>query len=129
MTLIELKDDAVTSVLPLYSDSYTNGQYFDDYHISESYDTSFDVRIKFENSSPFNYHTERSLIDENAVSDTIRYLFLQPTKFRSMTAEEFKENLKKIFRLFVEICLLFERSMIRYIYKLRLYPRLVIYSV
>lgn len=95
MTLIELKDDAVTSVLPLYSDSYTNGQYFEDYHISESYDTSFDVRIKFENSSPFNYHTERSLIDENAVSDTIRYLFTQPTKFRSMTAEEFKENLKK----------------------------------
>ena len=94
MTLIELKDDAVTSVLPLYSDVYIESQYCDDCYMYGGNDTSFDVRIKFENSSPFNYHTERSLIDERAVSDTIRYLFRQPTKFRSMTAEEFKENLK-----------------------------------
>lgn len=95
MTLIELKDDAVTSVLPLYSDVYIESQYVDDCYMLGGNETSFDVRIHFENSSPFNYHTERSLIDERAVSDTIRYLFLQPTKFRSMTAEEFKENLKK----------------------------------
>ena len=95
MTLIELKDDAVIDVLPLYSDVYTDSQYFDDHYMLGGNDTSFDVRIKFENSAPFNYHTERSLIDENAVSDTIRYLFSQPTRFRSMSAEEFKEKLKK----------------------------------
>ena len=95
MTLIKLKDDAVTRVLPLYSSVYTEGEYVGDCYMYGGTDTSFDVRIEFDNSSLFNYHTERSLIDEESVSETISYLFSDTSKFSELTAEEFKENLKK----------------------------------
>lgn len=96
MTLIELKDDAVIDVLPLYSCHHQEPQYFDDYYMGGSTDESFSLMVEFENSKYFSYYDSRSYsLDETHVSNTIRYLFTQPTKFRSMTAEEFKENLKK----------------------------------
>ena len=95
MTLIKLKDDNVTSVLPLYSSSYSEPQYFDDYYMGASYDESFSVQIEFEKSEYFSYHSDSCVIDESNVSDCIKYLFLDSSKFSELTAEEFKENLKK----------------------------------
>lgn len=95
MTLIKLKDDAVTDVLPLCSSSYSEPQYFDDYYLGASYDESFSVQIEFEKSEYFSYHSESCMIDESNVSDCIRYLFLDSSKFSELTADEFKENLKK----------------------------------
>lgn len=87
MTLIELKDDEVVSVLPLFRQEYAE--------FRGDYDVYFKVRIKFKNSSQFRYHTERSHLNEEAISDTINYLFSDTSKFKDLTAEEFKENLKK----------------------------------
>ena len=95
MTLIKLKDDNVTSVLPLYSCSYSEPQYFDDYYIDGSCDESFSVQIEFEKSEYFSYCSDSCMIDESNVSECIRYLFLDSSKFSELTAEEFKENLKK----------------------------------
>lgn len=95
MTLIKLKDDEVVSVLPLFRQEYAE--------FRGDYDVYFKVRIKFKNSSQFRYHTERShlnedlddYLDEESISDTIHYLFSDTSKFKDLTAEEFKENLKK----------------------------------
>ena len=95
MTLIKLKDDNVTSVLPLYSSSYSEPQAFDDCWFSASFEESFDVQIEFENSEDFNYHSDVCVIGESNVSETISYLFSDTSKFSELTAEEFKENLKK----------------------------------
>lgn len=95
MTLIKLKDDAVTSVLPLYSCSYSEPQYFDDYYMGGSCDESFSVQIEFEKSEYFSYYSDSCMIDESNVSDCIKYLFSDSSKFSELTAEEFKENLKK----------------------------------
>lgn len=87
MTLIKLKDDSVEYVLPLFREEYEEFRVVHDIH--------FDVRIKFKNSSQFKYYTERPFLDEEAISDTINYLFSDTSKFEDLTAEEFKENLKK----------------------------------
>lgn len=87
MTLIKLKDDEVVSVLPQHWTEYNEFRVVHDSH--------FDVRIKFKNSSQFRYYTERPFLDEEAISDTINYLFSDTSKFKDLTAEEFKENLKK----------------------------------
>lgn len=95
MTLIELKDDEVISVLPLFRQEFAE--------FRGDYDVFFTVIIKFKDSSRFRYHTERShlnedlddYLDEEAISDTIHYLFSDTSKFKDLTAEEFKENLKK----------------------------------
>ena len=95
MTLIKLKDDAVTSVLPLYSRSYSDDYDFDECWFSARCDGSFIVQIEFENSEDFDYHRDFYAIDESNVSETISYLFSDTSKFSELTAEEFKENLKK----------------------------------
>ena len=95
MTLIKLKDDNVTSVLPLYSSSYSEPQYFEDYYMGSSYDESFTVLIEFDKSNSFSYRSDSCMIDESNVSDCISYLFLDTSRFSELTAEEFKENLKK----------------------------------
>ena len=87
MTLIKLKDDSVEYVLPQHWTEY------EEFRVV--YDNHFDVRIKFKNSSQFRYYTERPFLDEEAISDTIEYLFSDTSKFSELTAEEFKENLKK----------------------------------
>lgn len=87
MTLIKLKDDEIISLLPLYSTEYAEFRC--------AYDICFDVWIKFKNSSQFHYHSECPCLDEDVVSDTIHYLFSDTSKFKDLTAEEFKENLKK----------------------------------
>lgn len=94
MSLIELKDDEVISVLPLFRQEFAE--------FRGDYDVFFTAIIKFKNSSRFKYHTERShlnedladYLDEDAVSDTINYLFSDTSKFKDLTAEEFKEKLK-----------------------------------
>lgn len=95
MTLIKLKDDAVTDVLPLYSRSYSDDYDFDECWFSARCDGSFIVQIEFENSEDFNYHRDVYAIDESNISETIRYLFSDASRFSELTAEAFKENLKK----------------------------------
>lgn len=95
MSLIKLKDDEVISVLPQHWTEYAE--------FRGDYDVFFTVIIKFKDSSRFRYHTERShlnedladYLDEEAISDTIEYLFSDTSKFKDLTAKEFKENLKK----------------------------------
>lgn len=94
MTLIKLKDDEVTSVLPLYSENEIRDQ-FDEFFISTYFESMFTVKIEFENSEDFRYASDSCMIDESYVSDTINYLFSDTSKFSELTAEEFKENLKK----------------------------------
>lgn len=95
MTLIKLKDDIATSVLPLCSRSHSDDYDFDECWFSARCDGSFIVQIEFENSEDFDYHRDFYAIDESIVSDTINYLFSDTSKFKNLTAEEFKENLKK----------------------------------
>ena len=95
MTLIKLKDDAVTDVLPLCSRSYSDDYDFDECWFSARCDGSFIVQIEFENSEDFNYHRDVCAIDESNISETIRYLFSDASRFSELTAEAFKENLKK----------------------------------
>ena len=95
MTLIKLKDDAVTDVLPLCSRSYSDDYDFDECWFSARCDGSFIVQIEFENSEDFNYHRDVYTIDESNISETIRYLFSDASRFSELTAEAFKENLKK----------------------------------
>ena len=95
MTLITLKDDAVTDVLPVCSRSYSDDYDFDECWFSARCDGSFIVQIEFENSEDFNYHRDVYAINESNVSETIRYLFSDTSRFSKLTAEEFKENLKK----------------------------------
>ena len=93
MTLIKLKDDRVTKVLPeCYSTkSRTVRLSFPiDYNA-----TTFSVEIEFEKSRMFRYIDRAEYIDDSVVSDTIHYLFSDTSKFKDLTAEEFKENLKK----------------------------------
>lgn len=94
MTLIKLKDDEVTSVLPLYSENEIRDQ-FDEFFVSTYFESAFTVKIEFENSEDFRYTSDSCMIDESNVSDTISYLFSDTSKFSELTAEEFKENLKK----------------------------------
>ena len=95
MTLIKLKDDAVTDVLPLCSRSYSDDYDFDECWFSARCDGSFIVQIEFENSEDFNYHRDVYAIDESNISETIRYLFSDASRFSELTTKEFKENLKK----------------------------------
>ena len=95
MTLIKLKEDNVLSVLPLCSRSYSDDYDFDECWFYARHDGSFIVQIEFENSEDFDYHRDFYAIDESNVSDTINYLFSDTSKFKDLTAKEFKENLKK----------------------------------
>lgn len=121
MTLIKLKGDTVENVLPWFYENSTDTEYFDDYTMLGVSDYEFSVLIEFETSNSYRYSNRSNpFIDERAVADVIRYLFSDTSKFKDLTAEEFKENLKKIFRLFVEICLHFSDNVLLYIYKLSL---------
>lgn len=93
MTLIKLKDDAVTKVLPERYEIEVN----EGLPMFPIYSTEivFSVEIEFEKSETFQYEDQAAYINDSAVSDTINYLFSDTSKFKDLTAEEFKENLKK----------------------------------
>ena len=95
MTLIKLKDDEVTSVLPVCSRSYSDDYDFDECWFSARCDGSIIVQIEFEDSEDFDYRRDVYAIDESNVSEIIRYLFSDVSRFSELTAEEFKENLKR----------------------------------
>ena len=92
MTLIELKDDCITYILPKYEEKYC---YADDFSSSMHYIGSiFSVDVDFERSSSFHYECESCYIDEYAVSNVIIFLLSRADKFKDLTAEEFKAQLK-----------------------------------
>ena len=71
-------------------------EYFDDYTMLGVSDYEFSVLIEFETGNSYRYSNRSNpFIDERAVADTIRYLFSDTSKFKDLTAEEFKETLKK----------------------------------
>lgn len=94
MTLIKLKDDEVINVLPIYSENEISNP-VDNFFVSTYIESTFTVKIEFENSKDFRYTSDSCLIDESYVSDCIRYLFSDTSKFSELTAKEFKENLTK----------------------------------
>ena len=91
MTLIELKDDVITYILPKYEEKY---RYADDFSSSMHYIGSiFSVDVDFERSTSFHYECESCYVDECAVSDTIKFLLSRAFSFKDLTAEEFKAQL------------------------------------
>lgn len=93
MTLIKLKDDCITYIMPKYEEKY---RYADDFSSSMHYIGSiFSVDVDFEKSSSFHYECKSCSIDESAVSDLIKYLINNAPKFETFTAEEFKNILEE----------------------------------
>lgn len=95
MTLIKLKDDEVLEVLPLYLPEICKDySYHEDCSFLPVDKDKFTLKIEFFNSEDFNYSKESFYLDDTSVSETIKYLFSDTSKFSDLTAEEFKENLK-----------------------------------
>lgn len=91
MTLITLKDDSITWILPRYEERYT---YDEDSCIPIEYiESIFSVSVDFERSSDFRFERRSSLIDESVVSNAIMILLNKADKFKDLTAEEFKAQL------------------------------------
>ena len=94
MTLIKLKDDSVEYVLPLFREEFTNTQYFDDYAIYGDSITEFSVLVEFETSDDFNFTRSNPFsLSESLVGDVINFLFKDVSRFKDLTAEEFKAQL------------------------------------
>ena len=94
MTLIKLKDDSVEYVLPLFREEFTDTQYFDDYAIYGDSITEFSVLVEFETSDDFNFTRSNPFsLSESLVGDVITFLFSNTSKFKDLTAEEFKAQL------------------------------------
>ena len=94
MTLIKLKDDSVEYVLPLFREESTDTQYFDDYTIYGDFETEFSVLVEFETSDDFNFTRSSPFsLSEDLVGDVITFLFSNTSKFKALTAEEFKAQL------------------------------------
>ena len=94
MTLITLKDDSVEYVLPLFREESTDTQYFDDYTIYGDFKTEFSVLVEFETSDDFNFTRSNAFsLSESLVGDVITFLFSDTSKFKDLTAEEFKAQL------------------------------------
>lgn len=93
MTLIKLKDDHIIWILPRYEEKYA---YDDDSITATRYLGSiFSVDVGFERSTDFRYECSSNSIDETAVSDVIKYLISNASKFETFTAEEFKDILEE----------------------------------
>lgn len=93
MTHIKLKDDCIIWILPRYEEKYA---YDDDAITATRYLGSiFSVNVGFERSSDFRFECKSNSIDESAVSDIIKYLVINASKFETFTAEEFKDILEE----------------------------------
>lgn len=91
MTLIKLKDDCITYIMPKYEEKY---RYADDFSSSMHYIGSiFSVDVDFEKSSSFHYECKSCYVDECTVSNTIMLLLNRASVFKDLTAEEFKAQL------------------------------------
>lgn len=94
MTLIKLKDDSVEYVLPLFREEFIDTQYFDDYTIYGDSETEFSVLVEFETSDDFNFTRSSPFsLSEDLVGDVITFLFKDVSRFKDLTAEEFKAQL------------------------------------
>lgn len=94
MTLIKLKDDSVEYVLPLFREEFIDTQYFDDYTIYGDSKTEFSVLVEFETSDDFNFTRSNAFsLSESLVGDVITFLFSNTSKFKDVTADEFKAQL------------------------------------
>lgn len=93
MTHIKLKDDCIIWILPRYEEKYA---YDDDSITATRYLGSiFSVDVGFERSLDFRFECKSNSIDETAVSDTIKYLISNASRFETFTAEEFKDILEE----------------------------------
>lgn len=94
MTLIKLKDDSVEYVPPLFREEFTDTQYFDNYTIYGDSETEFSVLVEFETSDDFNFTRSNPFsLSESLVGDVINFLFKDVSRFKDLTAEEFKAQL------------------------------------
>lgn len=93
MIQIKLKDDHIIWILPRYEEKYA----YDDDSITATrlLGSIFSVDVGFERSSSFRYECRSNSIDESAVSDLIKYLINNAPKFKTFTAEEFKNILEE----------------------------------
>ena len=93
MIQLKLKDDYIIWILPRYEEKYA---YEDDAITATRYLGSiFSVDVGFEKSPSFRYECRSNSIDESAVSDVIKYLISNASKFETFTAEEFKDLLEE----------------------------------
>lgn len=93
MTQIKLKDDYIIWILPRYEEKYA----YDDDAITATrlLGSIFSVDVGFEKSPDFRYECKSCYIDECAVSEVIKYLISNASKFETFTAEEFKDILEE----------------------------------
>lgn len=93
MIQLKLKDDYISWILPRYEEKYA---YDDDSITPTRYLGSiFSVDVGFERSTDFRYECNSCYVDECAVSEVIKYLISNASKFETFTAEEFKDILEE----------------------------------
>lgn len=93
MIHIKLKDDYIIWILPRYEDKYAHDD--DPIPAIRYLGSIFSVNVGFERSSDFRYECRADSIDETAVSEVIKYLISNASKFETFTAEEFKDILEE----------------------------------